>query len=255
MSKRSLGVGTISLERSLIAQTLILTDRVISKYRLGVTTVWEPEWMMARDALAHAIAVAPGQTHLRASLRYCEGHLHRISGDARKRKNEMAAAQQEFAGAVTAFREAAQLRSDWPDPFLGLARTFIAGLADLDRGADALSQAERRGHKPGEREILQLAEGYRERGDTLARSARQLAGMPQEESHLVRAVAAYEQALALYLKIVGVGDTTRKIRLTQRGLERVRQRQNELTQPTTTPDMETDDTRASTARAPRTLTR
>ena len=84
LSKRSLGVGTISLERSLIAQTLTLTDRVISKYRLGVTTVWEPEWMMARDALARAVAVSPGQTHLRASLRYCEGHLHRINGGCAK---------------------------------------------------------------------------------------------------------------------------------------------------------------------------
>ena len=153
------------------------------------------------------------------------------TGDARKKKNEIAAAQQEFDAAVTAFREAAQLRSDWPDPFLGLARTFISSLADVDRGADALSQAERRGHKPGERETLQLAEGYRERGDSLARSARELAGMPQEESHLIRAVAAYEQALALCSKIAGQGDATRQIRLTQRGLERVRQRLTELTQP------------------------
>jgi hypothetical protein len=255
LSKRSFGVATISLERSLIAQTLTLTDRVISKYRTGVTTVWEPEWMMARDALAHAMAVAPRRTHLRASLRYCEGHLHRINGDARKRKNEMAAAQQEFGAAVTAFREAAQLDSDWPDPFLGLARTFISGLADLDRGADALSQAERRGHKPGERETLQLAEGYRERGDALARSARQLAGMPQEESHLVRAVAAYEQALALYSKIAGSGDATRQVRLTQRGLDRVRQRMNELTQPTATLDAETANTGAATTPAPQALIR
>jgi tRNA A-37 threonylcarbamoyl transferase component Bud32 len=230
LSQRSLGVGTVSLERSLVAHTLTLTDRVISKYRVGVSTVWEPEWRMARDALARAVAVAPDRTTLRASLRYCEGHLHRINGDARKRKNEIAAAQLEFDGAVTAFREAAQLRTDWPDPFLGLARTFISSLTDVDRGADALSQAERRGHKPGERETLQLAEGYRERGNSLARSARQLAGMPQEESHLVRAVGAYEQALALCSKIAGQGDATRQVRLTQRGLERVRQRLNELSQ-------------------------
>ena len=61
LSQRSLGIGTVSLERSLVAQTLTLTDRVIAKYRVGVSTVWEPEWRMARDALARAVAVAPGQ--------------------------------------------------------------------------------------------------------------------------------------------------------------------------------------------------
>jgi hypothetical protein len=235
LSERSLGVGTLSLERSLVAHTLTLTDRVIAKYRVGVSTVWEPEWKIARDALAHAVAVAPGHEHLRASLRYCEGHLHRINGDARKRNDGTAAARQEFDSAVTAFREAAELRTDWPDPFLGLARTFISGLADVDRGADALKQAQERGHMPGERETSQLAEGYRERGDTLARSARELAGMPQEKDHLVRAAAAYEQALAHYLKIVGAGDATRRIRLTQRDLDRVQQRLSELNSPPAIP--------------------
>jgi len=236
LSGRSLGVGTISLGRSLTAHTETLTDRVVAKYRAGVSTVWEPEWLMARDALTRAIVVAPGQKRLRASLRYCEGHLARIKGDTRKKRNELAAAQQEFASAVSAFREAAQLRPEWPDPFLGLARTFISSLGDVDRGADALSQAERLGYKPGERETLQLADGYRERGDTLVRSARQLEGMPQEENHLTRAVEAYEQALAHYLKIGGLNDATRGIRQTQRDLERVQQRLTEVTSHTTTPE-------------------
>ncbi len=39
---------------------------------------------MARDALARAVAVSPRDRHLQASLRYCDGHLHRINGEARK---------------------------------------------------------------------------------------------------------------------------------------------------------------------------
>lgn len=230
LSERSIGLGTIRLERSLLAHTTMLTDRVIAKYRAGVSTVWEPEWTQARNALARAATIS-GQRYLRASLRYCDGHLHRINGNARKEEKQMAAAQHEFAEAVAAFREAAQLRSDWPDPFLGLARTFIAGLADVDRGADALSQAERLGHKPGDRETAQLADGYRERAETLARNARQLAGMPQEQGYLERAIVAYQQALTQYSKIVSFGDTTRNIRTTQRALERARQRLNEITQP------------------------
>ena len=46
---------------------------------------------------------------------------------------------------MTAFREAAELRPQWPEPFLGLARTFIASLADLEKGEDAIAQAQRLG--------------------------------------------------------------------------------------------------------------
>ena len=105
---------------------------------------------------------------LKASLRYCDGHLHRIDGEARKARGKTVEAQQEFTDAVTAFREAAELRPNWPDPFLGLARTFIYGLEDVDRGADALTQAQRLGYTPGDRETTQLADGYRARADTLA---------------------------------------------------------------------------------------
>ena len=100
---------------------------------------------------------APTTRQLRAALRYCEGHLHRIDGEARKARRLNAEAQHEFAEAVAAFREAAELAPNWPDPFLGLARTFIYGLDDVDRGADALKQAQRAGYTPGERETAQLA--------------------------------------------------------------------------------------------------
>ncbi len=42
-------------------------------------------------------------------------------------------AQQELGAAVTAFRAAAELRPNWPDPFLGLMRTFIV-MEDIERG-------------------------------------------------------------------------------------------------------------------------
>ena len=55
-------------------------------------------------------------------------------------------------------------------------RTFIVRLEDVDRGADALAQAQRLGYTAGDRETAQLADGYRARGDTLARTARTLCG-------------------------------------------------------------------------------
>ena len=161
LSSRSLRVTTARLEDALTSQTVVLADRIIGNYRTPSPTVRETQWKMAREALAQALAVKPDDAQLRAALRYCEGHLHRINGEARKTHKQNAEAQHEFTEAVSAFREAAELRPAWPDPFLGLMRTFIYGLEDVDRGADALRQAQRLGYSAGERETVQLADGYR----------------------------------------------------------------------------------------------
>ena len=142
----------------------------------------------ARRAGARGRRWRRATTSLRAALRLLRGtsapHQRR---SARRRADQQAQAQQQFTDAVVAFREAAALRSNWPDPFLGLARTFIYGLEDVDRGADALAQAEKNGHHPGERETTQLADGYRARGETLVRTAQTLKGLPQERDYLERA--------------------------------------------------------------------
>ncbi len=228
LARRSyLRFGVLRLERSIARQTTVLADRVIGRYRAGGGVVWEPEWTKARRALARAATLADGSANLRASLRYCDGHLHRISGEARKARRETDGARAHFAHAVTAFREAAELRPDWPDPFLGLARTFIYGLDDVDRGADALKQAQKRGYTTGERETMQLADGYQRRADTLARTARKLEQLPQEQEYLSRAADAYRQALSLYGMLVTF-DVANSIRLTQQGLKRVTDRLDEL---------------------------
>jgi tetratricopeptide (TPR) repeat protein len=230
LSRRSVRIGVKGLEQALAQQTGMLADRVIANYRTARPSVRETQWRLAREALAHAVSVVPG-ARLGASLRYCDGHLHRIDGEARKARGKTVEAQQEFTDAVTAFREAAELRPNWPDPFLGLARTFIYGLEDVDRGADALTQAQRFGYTPGDRETTQLADGYRARADTLARTARTLAGLPQEHEYLTRATEAYRRALDLYSKVVSFADVARTMRLTQRALGQVEQRSAALSRP------------------------
>jgi serine/threonine protein kinase len=224
----SLHIGVLRLERALLRQSTLLSDRVIDNYRTPLPTVREPQWRMARDVLARAAAVAPNDPRVRASLRYCEGHLHRINGEARNARKQAIDAQHEFTDAVTAFREAAELRPNWPDPFLGLMRTFIYGLEDVDRGADALQQAERLGYTAGDRETVQLADGYRARGDALARTARTLEGMDQEEEHLTRAAEAYREAIERYTKAIGYAEAPRSLRLARRGLRQVEQRLSDL---------------------------
>jgi hypothetical protein len=245
LSHRSyLRIATFGLERSLTRRTLALADRVIADYRAPAPTVREAQWKKAQEALARAHALAPADYQLKASLRYCEGHLHRIDGEARKARRQTTAAQREFNEAVAAFREAAELRPKWADPFLGLARTFIYGLEDVDRAADALSHAERNGFTPGARETVQLGDGYRARGDTLARTARRLTGMSQERDYLARAAEAYRQALTLYAKAADFAGVPGSIVVAQRGLDKVQRRIADLSQAPS----ETGDTRAAEGR-------
>lgn len=231
LAERSyLGIGIAGLERALSERSKELADRVILNYRTPEPTVRETQWKAARDALRRALMADPGDKGIKAALRYCEGHLHRIDGEARKAERKLAAARQELTDAVTAFREAAEERPEWPDPFLGLMRTFIYGLEDIDRGADALNQAQRLGFSAGRRETTQLADGYRARGETLMRTAKTLEGMPQESDYLQRAADSLREALTLYGRVPG-SSVARSLRRTQLALERIEHRLAELVQP------------------------
>ena len=218
------GIGVGGLERALAQHTIALADRVIGNYRTPLPTVRETQWRATRESLARAVAVTPKDTQLKAALRYCDGHLHRINGEARKARHQEIAAQQEFTEAVTAFREAAELRPNWPDPFLGLGRTFLYGLEDVDRGSDALNHAQRLGYTLGERETAQLGDGYRARAEALVRTARKLGGTAQEQEYLGRAAEAYRQAVTLYAKAIDFSDVATNLRKAQRGLTQVEQR-------------------------------
>ena len=230
-ARSSLGFGTLGLEHSLTERTLTLAEVVIANYRMALPTVREAQWQSARDALRRALPIAYENEELRAALHYCEGHLHRINGEALKMRREDADAQRELTDAVASFRQAAELRSDWPDPFLGLARVFIFGLENIDRGANALEQAQQRGYTLSERETGLLADGYRALGNTLTRNARELSGMPQESEYLTRAADAYQRALALYTQSTTLPNVAESIRNTQRAHDQTERRLSELTPP------------------------
>jgi serine/threonine protein kinase len=225
LARRSyLGMGVEGLERVLVERTEELAERVIANYRTPAPTVREAQWRAARNSLRRALAVDPRNRRLKAAIRYCEGHLHRIDGEADKTRRQLTSARREFTDAAAAFRESAELRPDWPDPFLGLMRTFIYGLEDIDRAADALRQAQQLGFRPGDRETTQLGDGYRARGETLMRTARQLEGMPQEAEYLGRAAESLRQALTHYGRVPAYGDVATSLRRVQRSLEHIERR-------------------------------
>jgi tetratricopeptide (TPR) repeat protein len=230
LARRSyLGIGVAGLERALTDRTQELADRVIHNYRSPEPTVREPHWEYARNALRRALTADRRNTRIKAAMRYCDGHVHRINGEARKVRKQLSGARQELTEAVSAFREAAELRPNWPDPFLGLMRTFI-GLEDIDRGVDALREAQRLGFSAGKRETTQLADGYRIRGETLMRTARALEGLPQESEYLQRAAESLREALTLYGRVPG-SSVALSLRRTQRALEKIEHRLGELANP------------------------
>jgi tetratricopeptide (TPR) repeat protein len=216
--------GIVNLEDTLASRVQGLAEQVIANYRSTLPTVRERQWRTAQQNLQRALVLAPRNRSLRASLRYCDGHLHRIDGEAEKARHRMTAANQQFTDAVTAFREAAELRSDWPDPFLGLARVFIYGLDDIDRGADAIRQAQKLGYTTGDRETAQLADGYRVRGDSLWQTARRYVDMPQEPEYLQRASEAFKQAQELYERIPSYPGVALNLRRTRHALELIDER-------------------------------
>jgi serine/threonine-protein kinase len=225
LSDRSyLRLGIVGLEETLTSRVRSLSEQVIANYRSTQPTVRERQWRIAQKNLQQALMLEPHDSDMKAALRYCDGHLHRIDGEAEKLRRHAAAANQHFTEAVTAFREAAELRRDWPDPFLGLARTFIYGLDDIDRAADALKQAQKLGYTTGDRETAQLADGYRVRGETLWLTSRRLADMPQESEYLQRAGDAYRQAQGLYEKIPGFPGVAVNLRRTRRALDQIDER-------------------------------
>jgi hypothetical protein len=239
-ARSSLGFGTVGLERALIQRTLTLADVVIANYRMALPTIREAQWMSARDALRRALPLDPDDRELRAALRYCEGHLHRINGEALKSRRQDDDAERELTDAVASFRQAAEIRTNWPDPFIGLARVFIYGLDNIERGADALEQAQSRGYALGDRETGLLADGYRSLGNTLTRHARELSGMPQESDYLMRAAEAYQRALNLYTQSTSLSNVTESIRATQRAHDQIGRRLSELTPPEPDVDGEPD---------------
>jgi len=236
LSHRSyLRVGVVGLEQTMAQRATALADQVITNYRSSDPTVRERQWREAQENLRRALVLRPRDRSLRASLRYCDGHLHRIDGEADDARHQTAAAKQQFTEAVAAFREAAELRRGWPDPFLGLARVFIYGLDDIDRAADALKEAQSLGYTPGDRETAQLADGYRARGDRFRRTARDLANLPQETDFLQRASDAYKQARDLYGRIPAYPGAAFNLRRTSRAVDDIDRRLAERSGENTTP--------------------
>ncbi|HJT87113.1 MAG TPA: hypothetical protein VJ732_04635, partial [Bryobacteraceae bacterium] len=211
--------------RKLVKQKFVAAaDQVIATYRNNDTQpVYEKDWERARTLLARALAVDPDDS-VRGKLRLCEGHIARINGIAH---NNMA----QLNLAVEKFIQARQLMPKSPDPDLGLARVYVYGMKDIDRADQVLDDAGKHGYRMGNREKLQLADGYRARADRLWWDSRNVRGLPQEKDQVQRAADDYHRALELYQSIAPYGNSNDSIVRAEKSLESVAFRLQELEQP------------------------
>jgi hypothetical protein len=220
LAGRSLtGIGLIGVRSPLKERLLAQADRVIAGGRQDETTVREVQWRSAVTWLTDALHLDPGDRSATARLRYCEGQLLRIDADARRRRKQPYA--EGLQEAVARFQEASRLDTRWADPHLALARTYVYGLDNIDAALAAMREAEQRGYRPGNRELMQLADGYRGRADRMRREAAATDMHEQEADD-------YTQAIDIYGKAIGFGEASGAMRLSQARRDDVRRRLDEL---------------------------
>ncbi len=208
--------------RKVVKQKFVAAaDHVIDSYRNNESQlIYEKEWERARTMASRALAVDPEES-ARGKLRICEGHLARINGTSHR-------SAQELGDAVEKFDEAQKLLPKSPDPELGLARVYVYGLKDIDKGYEALQEAQKRGYSLGNREKSLLADGYRDRADRLWWDSRNVRGLPPEKDQIQRAADDYKRAAELYQGISPWGKSIVNVVRVRLSLESVNFRLHEI---------------------------
>jgi serine/threonine protein kinase len=187
--------------RKLVKQKFLeAADHVITNYRSESQAVYEKDWERARTMAAHALAVDPDDA-ARGRLRLAEGHIARINGTAHNSSSDLNLAVEKFA-------EAQRLMPKSPDPQLGLARVYVYGLKDVDRAYQAFEEAAKLGYPLGNREKLQLADGYRARADRAWLDFRNVRDTPHEKEEVQRMANDYKRAFDLYREIAPYGNSS-----------------------------------------------
>jgi hypothetical protein len=204
------GMGGSRLEAPLRDRMIELADRVIHEFRAEAPAITEVQWQQARASLAFAQELAPRRSSIAAKRVYVDGHLTRIAAG-----NDRAGLEK----AIGEFREAARLDSQWPDPYLGLARIYAYSLRDVDALTEAIEEAEKRGYTRGRREKAQLGDAYRVRAERARSAAARLTGDERTEQ-LNRAAEDYGQCIA-HLEGLNFFDSEQNLRSCRRRLTAV----------------------------------
>jgi len=213
-----LGIASLPLRATLLTLLHDACDRVADDYRNSdYPKVREGDWLRCKRFMSYALEVDRSDRRALAMQEYANGHILRIN-----RKD---------LEAVAAFQRAASVQPRWPDPYLGMARTYIYNLKDSERGLQALQQAQSLGQAFGRREKGMMADAHQTRGLQYWDGAAQLRDSEQERELLKKAKDDLKKALDGYSEIAPWGDTPNQIRITQDTLNQVDDRLKVLEPP------------------------
>lgn len=177
----------------------------------------EVDWIRCKRYMSRAVELDPSDSRAAAMLAYADGQILRIN-----RKD---------LSAVAAFQRASKYEPKWPDPYLGMARTFIYNLQDGERGTQALQRAKDLGLNFGKRELAMMGDAFRMSGLRAWDGATRLRGTDQEKELLKKAEGDLKQAIQTYSQIAPWGGSTNQILATQDVLTKVEDRLKELNPP------------------------
>jgi hypothetical protein len=194
-----------------------LADRAILDFHNDLF-VTEAQWKQAGTSLGLAAEIAPNDRSVTARLRYVEGHLARIASQGQN----AATRQARLNEARSLFIEAARLDTEWPDPFLGLARISAYETRDFEALQLNIDGAQQRGYTPGRREQAQLGDAHRFRGDRARAQARGASGEGRRR-FLEQAASDYEGCIAKFEGLDNYYESEQNLQYCRRQLERVRE--------------------------------
>jgi hypothetical protein len=180
------------------------------KTRLG-------DWVRCKRYLTHAVEINRADARSESMLDYADGHILRINNKT--------------LSAISAFQRSIQHDRNWPDPYLGMARTYIYYLKDTERGTQALQRARDLGHQFGKRELAMMADAYNYSGMQAWDGAKRLRGSDQEKEILKKSQENLRQAIETYSQIAPWGESTKQILLVQGALNSMEARLKELNPP------------------------
>jgi len=193
-----LGFASLMLRKPLKEFLQNSCERVFGEYRNSdASRIREGDWIRCKRYMSRAVQLASSDSRSQSMLEYASGHILRIN-----RRN---------FDAIAAFQRAASLQPKWPDPYLGLARTYIYNLGDMERGTQALERARGLGISFGKRELAMMAEAYRTRGLQDLDNANLLRGTDREKEFLEKAKKDFEEAMKLYSQITPWGDRAKQM--------------------------------------------
>jgi hypothetical protein len=210
-SRSPLGLASLILRnpmRNLLSESC---ERVYNEYRNSdASRIKEGDWIRCKRYMSRAVQLDPNNSKYDAMLDYANGHILRIN-------------RQNYES-IAAFQRAASKQPGWPDPYLGLARTYIYYLGDMERGTQALERARQLGISFGKRELAMKAEAFRIRGLQALDNSTLMQDPDKKKELLKKAKADFDEAMKIYLQISPWADSAKQIPMVLDSLKEVDQR-------------------------------